>query len=187
MSINNSSQNKKNKKIIRRKATSFALLASVLVLSSVATVQLATSNAYAQSSGGPTVTGSCHFDDSHGLVTDFDVRGGEPFPTLYYGQLLDSSGIVLNTGLITFESSDSLYSLSLQTPESGEEYTFNLYQDVNNNYQGEEVVEENELVASATTTCPSYTELFSNQGQCMQFAKDHPFGSITKRGCQEAF
>jgi hypothetical protein len=169
-------------KIKKEKITSFTQLAAVLLLSSIATVQLATSNVYAQSSSDLTVTASCYFIDTHGLVLDYTVRGVEPFPPAYYYQLLDSSGAVIDTSIITTDLGGSL-----QDPKSGEEYSLNVYQDVNNNYQTVGV-EEDELVASTTTTCPSYTELFRNQGECIQFAREHPFaGSITRERCQEAF
>ena len=77
----------------------FALLASVLVLSSVSVAQLvANSNAYAQSSS-LTVTGSCGLESGR-IVVRFLITGGEEgnLETRYYEQVLDSSGTVYTDG-----------------------------------------------------------------------------------------
>jgi hypothetical protein len=190
MGLNNISQNKKNKKTTttaaaRRTRTSFALLTSVLVLSSFAAVQLATSNAYAQSTGA-TVTGSCELDSHGSLDLSFHMTG-KPFPTRYYYQLLDSSGTVLDTdpsGGSIDEFSGFTYSYT--AAKLGGQYTLNLYEDVDNDFPAAGV-EEDEHVASDTVTCPSYTDLFSNKGQCLKYARTHSGGIITKSGCQEAF
>lgn len=165
--------------------TSFALLVSVLILSSFAAVQLATSNAYAQSTGA-TVTGTCTLDERGSLDLNFRTTG-KPFPTRYYYQLLDSSGAVLDTdpsgGSIDQFSG---FSYSYTAGKLGEAYTLNYYEDVDNDFPASGV-EEDELVASDTVTCPSYTDLFKNEGQCLKYARTHSGGIITKSGCQEAF
>jgi hypothetical protein len=162
----------------------FALLASVLVLSSVSVAQLvANSNAYAQSSS-LTVTGSCGLESGR-IVVRFLITGGEEgnLETRYYEQVLDSSGTVYTDG--TFALGPT-YGFSTRS-EPGEQITYNLYQDVDNDFNEGGVVEQDELVASDTVTCPSYTDLFRNQSQCVKYARAHPGGDITKSGCQEAF
>jgi hypothetical protein len=188
MSMNNTSKHEKTinhkKKRATRTIASFSLLASVLALSSFAAIQLAASNAYAQSSTR-TVTGSCElFRDGNRLDLSFIVTGSEQDDTRYYEQLVDSSGTVLESDG-TFLLGDS-YTFAYTNPELGEQYTYNLYADVDDDYQTVGV-EEDELVASDTVTCPSYTDLFRNQSQCVKYARAHPGGDITKSGCQEAF
>jgi hypothetical protein len=178
--LNNSSQNKKE-----QKTTSLVVLASALILSSVTAVQVVTSNAYAQSSS-PTVTGTCELERLPGeeagthLVTTFTVSGTEPSPTRYYHELLDSDGDRISSGgAISGE-------FCFGGGEQGGERTFNLYQDFDGDFETEGI-ESDELVASDTITCPSYTELFSNQGLCIRHANANPGGTITRSGCQEAF
>jgi hypothetical protein len=182
MRMNNSSQNKKNTKTTGTRI-SFVLLASVLVLSSVSVAQLVTnSNAYAQSSS-LTVTGSCGLESGR-IDASFIITGGDGnLDTRYYRQVLDSSGTDLST-FGTFALGPSSH-FGIFT-EPGEQITYNLYQDVDNDFN-EGGVEQDELVASDTVTCPSYTDLFKNEGQCLKYARAYPGGDITKRGCQEAF
>ena len=171
-----------------RTIASFALLTvSVLVLSSFAATQLTASNAYAQSTA--TVTGRCGVeeppdDGNLNLLASFDI--GALDQGSYYYQILDSSGIVLyNTPFEIFVSGEGGGGLTFPAAP-GETYTFNLYQDPDNDFSTVGV-EQDELIASKTVTCPDYTDLFSNQGQCIKFVKTNPGGVITKSGCQEEF
>jgi hypothetical protein len=166
----------------------FALLASVLVLSSVSVAQLvANSNAYAQST--VTVTGTCGImqepeSSNRNLFARIQARVDEP-QTPYYEQILDSSGTVLRSGLLG--TGPGVAGTDIQFPaQPGETYTYNLYQDTDDDFSTVGV-EEDELVASETVTCPSYTDLFRNEGQCINFVRTYPGGAITKSGCQEAF
>jgi hypothetical protein len=163
-----------------RMIASFALLTvSVLVLSSFAATQLTASNAYAQSTA--TVTGRCGVEEppdggNLNLLASFDI--GPLDQGSYYYQILDSSGAVLyNTTFEIFVSGEGGGGLTFPAVP-GETYTFNLYQ---------VGVEQDELIATKTVTCPDYTDLFSNQGQCIKFVKTNPGGVITKSGCQEEF
>jgi len=163
-----------------RTIASFALLtASVLVLSSFAATQLTASNAYAQSTA--TVTGRCGVEEppdggNLNLLASFDI--GPLDQGSYYYQILDSSGAVLyNTAFEIFVSGEGGGGLTFPAVP-GETYTFNLYQ---------VGVEQDELIATKTVTCPDYTDLFSNQGQCIKFVKTNPGGVITRSGCQEEF
>jgi hypothetical protein len=144
--------------------TSFALLASVLVLSSFAPVQLASSNVYAQSTV-PTVTATCGLSETGELDLTFRITVGEPSPTRYYYQLLDSSGTVRDIDP-SGESVDpqSGFTYSYIGPLLGEEFTLNVYEDDDNDFPASGV-EEEELVASDTVLCPAYTDLFLNEGQ----------------------
>ncbi|HEY1248080.1 MAG TPA: hypothetical protein VGE97_03730 [Nitrososphaera sp.] len=171
-----------------RTIASFALLtASVLVVSSFAATQLTASNAYAQSTA--TVTGRCKIEEppdggNLNLFTTFDIgaldRGS------YYYQILDSSGkeLYLSQFEIFVPGEDGGGLTFPAVP--GETYTFNLYQDSNNDFSTVGV-EQGELIANKTVTCQDYTDLFSNRGQCIKFAKTNPGGVITKSGCQEEF
>jgi hypothetical protein len=183
MSISDSSEINGSKKI-RTSIMTFAALASFLVLSSFSATQLIASNAYAQSSTR-TVTGSCEFNrDANLLSANFVITGSEQDDTVYYDQLVDSSGKVLQTqGPFNLGGS---YSFSWGHATPGEQYTENLYVDVDDDFHivG---VEEDELLASDTATCPSYTDLFRNEGQCIKYVRTHPNGDITKSGCQAAF
>ena len=191
MSLNKGST-KKQKTTTTTAATrtiaSFALLmALVLVLSSFAATQLTASNAYAQSTA--TVTGRCGIEEppdggNLNLLVSFDI--GALDQGSYYYQILDSSGAVLyNTTFKIFVSGEGGGGLTFPAVP-GETYTFNLYQDSDNNFSTVGV-EQDELIASKTVTCQDYTDLFSNKGQCLKFAKTNPGGVITKSGCQEAF
>jgi hypothetical protein len=188
----NKSLTKKQKTTITTAATrtiaSFALLtASVLVLSSFAATQLTASNAYAQSTA--TVTGRCGIEEppdggNLNLLATFDI--GALDQGAYYYQISDSSGTILYLSQFeVFVSGESGGGLTFPAVP-GETYTFNLYQDSNNDFSTVGV-EQDELIASKTVTCQDYTDLFSNQGQCLKFAKTNPGGVITKSGCQEAF
>lgn len=169
ISMNTSSKQEKQKTTKRatKTITSFALLASVLVLTSYAAVQLATSNAYAQSAV-PTVTGTCGLSETEKLDLTFLITGAEPSPTRYYYQLLDSSGTIRDTdpsgGYIDPQSG---FTYSYIGPLLGEEFTLNVYEDVDNDFPASGV-EEDELVASDTVICPAYTDLFRNKGQCIK-------------------
>jgi hypothetical protein len=183
---------KKQKTTITPAATrtiaSFALLmASVLVLSSFAATQLTASNAYAQSTA--TVIGRCGIEEppdggNLNLLATFDI--GALDQGSYYYQILDSSGTVLYLSQFEiFVPGEGGGGLTFPAVP-GETYTFNLYQDSDNDFSTVGV-EQDELIASKTVTCQDYTDLFSNQGQCLKFVKINPGGVITKSGCQEAF
>ena len=171
-----------------RTIASFALLtASVLVLSSFAAAQLTASNAYAQSTA--TVTGRCGIEEppdggNLNLLATFDI--GALDQGSYYYQILDSSSTVLYLSQFEiFVPGEGGGGLTFPAVP-GVAYTFNLYQDSDNDFSTVGV-EQDELIASKTVTCQDYTDLFSNKGQCLKFVKTNPGGVITKSGCQEAF
>jgi len=171
-----------------RTIASFGLLtASVLVLSSFAAAQLTASNAYAQSTA--TVTGRCGIEEppdggNLNLLATFDI--GALDQGSYYYQILDSSSTVLYLSQFEiFVPGEGGGGLTFPAVP-GVAYTFNLYQDSDNDFSTVGV-EQDELIASKTVTCQDYTDLFSNKGQCLKFAKTNPGGVITKSGCQEAF
>lgn len=180
------SMNKGSKKT--RTIASFALLtASVLVLSSFAATQLTASNAYAQSTA--TVTGRCGIEEppdggNLNLLATFDI--GALDQGSYYYQILDSSSTVLYLSQFEiFVPGEGGGGLTFPAVP-GVAYTFNLYQDSDNDFSTVGV-EQDELIASKTVTCQDYTDLFSNKGQCIKFVKTNPGGVITKSGCQEEF
>ena len=119
-----------------RTIASFALLtASVLVLSSFAATQLTASNAYAQSTA--TVTGRCGIEEppdggNLNLLATFDI--GALYPGSYYYQILDSSGTELYLSqfeiVVHVEGGGGLTFPAVP----GETYTFNLYQDSDNDF-----------------------------------------------------
>jgi hypothetical protein len=189
MSINKGSKQKTTTTTTAtRTIASFALLtASVLGLSSFAATQLTASNAYAQSTA--IVTGMCGVEEppdggNLNLLASFDI--GALDQGSYYYQILDSSHTVLyNSSFEIFVSGEGGGGLTFPALP-GETYTFNLYQDSDNDFSTVGV-DQDELIASKTVTCQDYTDLFSNQGQCLKFVKTNPGGVITKSGCQEAF
>jgi len=168
---------------------SFVLLtASVLVLSSFATTQLTSSNAYAQSTA--TVTGRCGIEEQPdggnlNLLVTFDIDALDPGS--HYYRILNSSGTVLYLSQFEiFVNGKDGGGLTFPAVP-GETYAFDLYQDSNNDFSTVGV-EQDERIANKTVTCQDYTNLFSsNQHQCLKFVKTNPGGVITKTGCQEEF
>lgn len=178
---------------------SFALLASALVLSFLAAIQLANNSnvAYGQSTD-ETVFGECsiHGDGTAILILEMnnlDVGSS------YYGGY-QGPGDAFLRGLFDFVATDTSALVSFDVVaeifvpvQPGTQFTFYLYQDRDNNLSTVGP-EEDELVATETITCgsppdpePPLTEQFKNQGQCIASANASPNLGITKEDCKEAF
>ena len=173
---------------------SLALLASALVLSFVAAVQLATNNAvYAiEDEHGHSLIISCNVSEDGDATLTIDLDHPPPTdPTdfiRYDLQVLDSSGNTLH--YLRAVPSDFQFQLS-EGIQPGEQYTANLWR-IETLSDGTLVSEE--VVLTETATCesppdpePPLTEQFKNQGQCIAHANHNPNSGITKENCQERF
>jgi len=170
---------------------SFVLVtSSLLVLSSIAAVQLRTNNAYAQDSGGYSITS---------LVCELDETRGE-FGTYVVTATFDAAGpstIEFSSGVFGYfeQGGQGLISgdpdaYTLGSSEDTVVVTVNLYVGI---FIYPDRPPEDALRDTATVTCeptdpiPPLTEQFPNQGQCIKFARDNPDSGITRQDCQEAF
>lgn len=174
---------------------SFALLASALVLSFVAVIQLATNNAvYAiEDEYGHSLTISCNVSEDGDATLAIDLDHPPPidatdFRVWYDLQVLDSSGNTLH--YLRAVPSDSQFQFS-EGIQPGEQYTANLWR-IETLSDGTLVSEEVVLTENATCESPPdpeppLTEQFKNQGQCIAHANANPNSGITKEDCKDAF
>ena len=215
--MNYSQKEKRKPTAIRITKLSFVLLTSaLLVLSSIAAVQLLATNnnvAFAQSSS-ITVTGTCDYYSPELGSPDqlnilFIVEGPQPNTFYYYIEIEESTGRVISSDY--YDNFADGYGVSSDA-NPGETYSFSWYQDFDGDYN-DVGIEESELVASDSVTCttspppedggdtgggdtgggddeeeqPPLTEQFDNQGQCIAYADANPDSDITREDCNAAF
>jgi hypothetical protein len=122
-----------------------------------------------------TVTGTCEFAPLEGrgeaLEAAFEAEGEDPDVT-YFLKISDSSGRTITEG-----SARGNVGTGFAPAKAGETYTLEV----------REGSSSGELVATGSVTCPELTELFSNQGTCIEAVQDGSVTGITKQQCKTAF
>jgi len=179
MSINHSQKKKQKTATRERTTTTFEVLviSAVIVLSSIAAAQLMATNnnsvVYAQSSSGPSITAYCD------TFAGFTLTNLDPESTYYVQRTVTLLGS-------TEETTDAFLSNSaivVAPSEPGTPATFNLYEDIDNDFSTVGV-ESNELIATDTVTCgesppPTPAEAADELSSDVQNLQNVPQGTKT--------
>jgi hypothetical protein len=149
-----------------------AAIASLVVIGTTATMPTAA----ATTTSEITITATCELANlssgGRAIEVEFNREGGDPDAT-YFEKISDSSGRVI--GERSTRGGDTGTAFAPATP--GETYTMEI------RAEGP----DGEVVATESVTCPELTELFSNQGECIEEVQDPSFRGLTKNDCKNAF
>jgi hypothetical protein len=174
----------------QEKTTAFrALVASaivaVLILSFITAIPWASNNAaYAQTSHPHIVTGSCILSDDNVPNLEFHINNLNP-DAFYYFQLLrgDKPSIAAGSDFPVGESSYTW--LSSESPVTvGQQFTLEVYEDVDEDYFSTIVIEPEELVATKTVTCTS-SSILTGSFTVLQTAVLNPTKAVVVPGFAE--